>query len=256
MTVSNIVSPLMNNLDRFLLGMLIPVSMVSYYTTPAEIVNKLAFIPEGIVSVVFPAVVASFAGDRLHASTMYGRGYKLVFLLLLIPIALLFLLGQDILSHWVNPVFAEKAAPALKVLAVGLWINGLARVAFNVIQGAGRPDVTAKIHLVEILPFLTLFYLMVQEYGYLGAAISWMLRVVLDAVIMFNVANRFTPLPITTRQHVFSLLLVLLLWPATMIESTGLMVHAILASLIIVTVVAASAYNFLGWLGLSRIFKF
>ena len=46
MTVSNIVSPLMNSADRFLIGAILSMTAVAYYVTPYEVVTKLWIITE------------------------------------------------------------------------------------------------------------------------------------------------------------------------------------------------------------------
>src|SRR6266478_6316543 len=59
MTVSNIVSPLMVTLDRFLIGAMVSMTAVAYYATPYEIATKFWFVPGVVLSVMFPAFSAS-----------------------------------------------------------------------------------------------------------------------------------------------------------------------------------------------------
>ena len=54
------------------------------------------------------------------------------------------------------------------------------QLAFAVVQGAGRPDLTAKFHLVELPIYLIALTVLVRHYGIEGAAIAWTLRVALD----------------------------------------------------------------------------
>ena len=55
MTVSNIVSPLMVYLDRFLIGAVLSMAAVSYYATPYDVVTRLLIIPGALMGVMFPA---------------------------------------------------------------------------------------------------------------------------------------------------------------------------------------------------------
>ena len=80
MTVSNIVSPLMVYLDRFLLGALISMTAVAYYATPFEVVSKLWLLPGALVGVLFPAMSATFSGDQAQAAKLFLRGVKYIFL--------------------------------------------------------------------------------------------------------------------------------------------------------------------------------
>jgi hypothetical protein len=48
------------------------------------------------------------------------------------------------------------------------------------IQGTGRPDITAKLHLVELPFYLAGVWWLTVRYGIEGTAIAWVLRVVVD----------------------------------------------------------------------------
>ena len=56
LTLSNIISPIMNYMDRFLVGSLLSVTSVAYYTTPYDTLMKLQIFPVSIMSVLFPRV--------------------------------------------------------------------------------------------------------------------------------------------------------------------------------------------------------
>ncbi|MNL47111.1 hypothetical protein D3C87_1698780 [compost metagenome] len=47
----------------------------------------------------------------------------------------------------------------------------------------GRSDLSAKIHLLEVIPYLLVLYYLVQIYGATGAAMAWALRSCVDAVL-------------------------------------------------------------------------
>jgi hypothetical protein len=45
------------------------------------------------------------------------------------------------------------------------WINGLTFIALTVLQNRGRPDITGKPHLMEILPFLATLWTLTSTLG-------------------------------------------------------------------------------------------
>jgi hypothetical protein len=59
---------------------------------------------------------------------------------------------------------------------VGAWINGLAFIPFAHLQGQGRPDIVPKYYVVELLPFLLVLWLLTREFGIIGSAYAWVLR--------------------------------------------------------------------------------
>ena len=64
LTVSNIISPLMSYLDRFVLGVIVSASAVAYYATPQELVLKLAIVPMALTAVLFPTLSASIGNNN------------------------------------------------------------------------------------------------------------------------------------------------------------------------------------------------
>lgn len=193
MTVSNIIGPLMVYMDRFLIGATVSMVAVAYYATPYEVVTKLWLIPGALVGVLFPAFSATFIQDRARAAWLFGRGISYVFLALF-PLALIIVtLAHEGLEFWLGTEFADNSSFVLQWLAVGVFINSLARVASGLIQGAGRPDLAAKTHLIELPFYLLLLWWLLGAYGIAGAAIAWVVRVAVDTVVFFAIARWLLP---------------------------------------------------------------
>jgi O-antigen/teichoic acid export membrane protein len=193
MTVTNVVGPLMVYLDRFLIGGLLSLAAVAYYATPYEMVTKLLLVPSAIAQVLFPAFSASLAVDRPRAALLFDRALKAVFLALFPVTLLLVTLAPELLGLWLGKDFARQSSRVLQWLAVGVFVNGLAQIPFALVQGAGRPDFTARLHLLELPFYLAGVWLLIHVRGVEGAAIAWTLRAALDAVVLLLVAARTLP---------------------------------------------------------------
>ncbi|MFH1974974.1 MAG: flippase [Pseudomonadota bacterium] len=193
MTVTNIVGPLMVYLDRFLISAMISVTAVAYYSTPYEVVSNLGLIPGALVGVLFPAFAASFMQDRSRTALLFGRGVKYTFLTLF-PLTLIIVgFAHVFLEFWLGAEFAQNSTRVLQWLVVGRFINGLAQIPFALIQSAGRPDLTAKLHFIELPFYLFIVWWMIGAYGIEGAAVAWVARVAVDALFLFGMAQRFLP---------------------------------------------------------------
>jgi O-antigen/teichoic acid export membrane protein len=199
MTVSNIVSPLMVTMDRFVIGSLLSVAAVAYYTTPYEMVSKLWLIPASLLGVMFPAFSTSFVRDPKRTELLYGRSVRYLLLALFPLILVIVTLAQDGLKVWLGAEFAQHSFRALQWLAVGVFINGLAAAPFAVVQGAGRPDLTAKLHLIELPGYLIALFWLTKVRGIEGAAMAWTGRVTFDALVLFILAKRFLPIRSSTQ---------------------------------------------------------
>jgi len=193
MTVTNVVGPLMVTLDRFLIGALVSLTAVAYYATPYEVVTKVWLLPSALMGVMFPAFSTGFAQDRERTAVLFGRSVKSLFLVLFPVMLCTVALAQDGLKLWLGPEFAQHSFRVLQILAVGVFINSLALVPFALLQGVGRPDLTATLHLVELPLYLGLLWWLVSTQGIEGAAIAWTARVAVDALFLFGMAKHYLP---------------------------------------------------------------
>jgi O-antigen/teichoic acid export membrane protein len=193
MTVTNVIGPLMVTLDRFLIGALVSMTAVAYYATPYEVVTKFLLLPGALMGVMFPAFSASFAKDGERTAALFERSAKSLMLVLFPAMLCTVALAQDGLRFWLGIEFAQHSFRALQWLTVGVFVNGLAYVPFAFLQGVGRPDLTAKLHLVELPLYLILLRWMIATYGIEGAAIAWSIRAAVDALLLFGLAKSFLP---------------------------------------------------------------
>jgi len=193
MTVSNLVGPLMVYLDRFLIGAMVSMTSVAYYTTPYEMITKLRIIPTAMMRVLFPAFATAFAQDQAHAARLFGRAVRYIFLIFFPVILIAVTFAREGLTVWLGPEFAENSTHVLQLLAVGVFINSHASVPFGLVQGAGRPDITAKLHLIELPLYGLGLWWLVGATGITGAAVAWVARVVVDTGALFVVAKRILP---------------------------------------------------------------
>lgn len=189
MTVSNLVSPLMVYIDRFFIGAAISVSAVAFYATPYEMITKLLIIPSAMISVLLPAFASSHKTEPAVLSGLLARGAKYVGLTVFPIAALVTSFAPEALRWWLGRDFAAHSTLVLQVIAIGVFINSLAQVSFTLLQGIGRPDVTAKFHILELPLYILTLAWAVRTYGIDGAAFVWTGRVALDALLLFIVAT-------------------------------------------------------------------
>jgi O-antigen/teichoic acid export membrane protein len=190
MTVTNIVGPVMSYMDRFVIGAMISVTAVAYYTTPSEAVSNLGVIPAGIVGVLFPAFASDFATNPNRVRLLFRRGLKYTFLMLFPVTLLVIAFAREGLQVWLGLTFANNSLVVLRWLALGRLINSLAQVPFGLVQGAGHPHLTGKLHLIELPFYLLAVWWLTRTLGIEGAAIAWVARVVVDTAILFVMAQR------------------------------------------------------------------
>lgn len=190
MALSNIISPLMVYLDRFLIGALLTVGTVTYYVVPYEVITKLWIIPSALAGVLFPL----FAKEWLYApdTTAYMlRQGVIATLVLLFPLTFIAsAFSPELLGLWLDQTFSENSAVVLSWIAAGVLVNSAAQIIYALVQGTGRADWTAKLHIAEAVPYWILLWFALTNYGIQGAAVAWFMRVAVDAVGLAFAATR------------------------------------------------------------------
>ena len=190
-TITSIVSPLLVYLDRFLIGSLLTITAVAYYTAPYEAVTRLSIISASLTMTLFPAFSA-LAGinDNQKLGSIFARSLKYVILALGPIVAVIGLFAKEILQLWLGTDFAIESTTAMQLLAFGMLINSLAFVPFALLQGTGRPSLPAKFHLLELPVYIIVAWIFISKFGIIGAAGAWTVRMALDALLLFGATFR------------------------------------------------------------------
>lgn len=193
MTVSNVLGPLMVTFDRFLIGSVISIAAVAYYSIPYEVVTKLWLISTALVGVLFPVFSAASFVDRARLAFLYESGVKYIFIVLLPVTVVLVIFAPEGLAVWLGSDFAHNSASVARLLAVAVLMNCLAHVPFTHLQSVGRPDVTAKFHLMELPVYIVMLFFLARSWGITGVAVAWLLRVMIDTILLFWFSSRLLP---------------------------------------------------------------
>jgi O-antigen/teichoic acid export membrane protein len=185
-SVTNVIGPLLTSLDQIIIGRLLGAAAVAYYSVPMNLVARSQTMAAALGRTLFPrfARLGAEEARQLAEKSVISLGYA--FCSICGP-AIIF--GKSFLVLWMGSTFASYAGPIVKILMIGAWTNGVAFIPFSFLQAQGRPDLTAKIHAIELLPFIAVLWFLLQRFGLSGAALAWVLRVSADAVLIFGAAG-------------------------------------------------------------------
>ncbi|MEO5590309.1 MAG: flippase [Gemmatimonadaceae bacterium] len=197
MSVSNVVSPLLVYLDRFMLGAFVGLSAVGYYTAPFDGVIRMLIVPGSLVNALFPSVSGMHTmGNRTEIKRVFAKAIRNMSAILALPAIVLMVFGPILLRLWLGETFAEAGGTAVRVLAFGVLMNSLAHVPSSFIVAMGRPDVNAKFHMLELIVHLPIAWWLITRYGVTGAALAWTIRVTFDAALLFTAVARLLDTPL------------------------------------------------------------
>lgn len=190
MTVSNLVGPLLLFLGRFFIAALISAEAVAYFVTPYEVVSKLLIIPAVIVSVLFPEISRLGRSNPARVKLLYWNSMKGLGLIMAVMCGLVYLLAESGLALWINDEFSVNGYRVAQVLAVGVFVNSFGHIAQVLLQGSGRPDITAKVHVAELILYVPYLWYLTIHYGIEGAAWAWSIRVLISTCVLVCIANK------------------------------------------------------------------
>lgn len=186
-TITNVLNPLLTTMDRMLIGSLLSAEAVAFYTVPFNLVSRGSAIPGALVTSLFPKLSRGSQEDsaRLASDSVSALASVMT------PITVIGIAALPVfMQHWVGRSFAQQAAPVGIILLIGIWINGLAYIPNTQLQAMGRPDLVAKFHAIELVPFLGLLWAGLHYFGLIGAAYAWSFRVAFDAILLFTAGVR------------------------------------------------------------------
>ncbi len=184
-TVSNVTGPVLVYLDRFMIGILMSVNAVAFYSAPADIMNRALVVPASLSAVLFPAFsFLNEAGDRQQVQDLYGRAMKYLVVGLGPVLLLVIAFAHDIIRLWLGPEFAAQSTVPLQILAFAIFINSLAYFPYSLLQGLGMPNVTATFHLLELPVHFVLVWYLVSRMGIVGAAVATAIRILIDTSLL------------------------------------------------------------------------
>jgi O-antigen/teichoic acid export membrane protein len=210
-TVTSFVGPMMVILDRFIIGAMAGAKAVTYYAVPFQLAERTTIISSALSSALFPRFAAATLREEQRLA---NDGMRTLIVVMTPLVGAGILLIEPFLSWWITPAFAEQSAQIGKIILLGFWTNSFAVIPFAQLQARGRPDLVAKCHLGEVLPYLGMLYLGMNTLGMIGAALAFTLRVLVDFALLAGLAGIF-------RKSLGSLLLpALLLGMAFLISTT------------------------------------
>lgn len=199
MSVSNVVSPLLIYLDRFLLGAFVGLSAVGYYTAPFDGVIRMLIVPGSLVNALFPSISGmQVMGDREGLKRVFSKAVRNMSMILAVPAMGLMIFGPTLLRFWLGDVYAAQGGTAVRILAFGVLMNSLAHVPSSFIVAMGRPDINAKFHMFELAVHIPLAWWLITRFGVTGAAAAWTARVTFDATLLFTAVSRLFQTPLWT----------------------------------------------------------
>ena len=86
--------------------------------------------------------------------------------------------------------YTHLAANVLQILLIGFYFNALAQIPYVSLQALGKAKTTAALHLIELIPYLSLLSILTVKFGIIGTAIAWSVRTLCDLILLVILSGR------------------------------------------------------------------
>ena len=130
----------------------------------------------------------------MHARDLFTSAVRLCLLGVFPILVVLVLWSHEGLELWLGAEFARESTSVVRWIAPGLLVNAVGAAAIVALQASGRPDLPAKFHVLELLGYAPLLWILASRFGVEGAAIAWSVRVAVDALLLMLAAMRIFPM--------------------------------------------------------------
>lgn len=195
LSFSGVIGPVMVSFDRFLVAGMLGVVSVAFYSAPAEVVSRLGILPTALSAVLFPSFARHSQRDAERTVGLLDRSIKVLFAASFPMYAVLIALAPEGMGWWLGPEFEARATAVLQILALGVFLNGLAFMPSALLQSAGRARLTATLHAIELPIYISVVLGLTHLYGLTGTAVAWTLRAGLDCALMVGASARLMGTP-------------------------------------------------------------
>lgn len=192
-TLSNLVGPVMTYADRMLIGSLISLGAVAYYSTSYDLVTRIWVITGALNQVLFPAFSSLVFSNAQKARELYEFGLKIVLNLVFPLLLIVSCFAFEGLKLWLGAEFASQSYLLLQIFCVGIFLNVLAQVSFVYLQSRDRADLPAKFQLFEVGFFIGGVFLGAKYFGLIGVAFVWSLRMLIDLALLKGAVMALEP---------------------------------------------------------------
>ena len=191
-SVSNILAPLFEYLDRFIIASFITVSAVAIYGTPLEVIVKVGMIAVSVSGVLFAAISNSIEHDLKKTEKIINKGLDVITLLTYPIIVTAVLFAEEGLTVWVGEGISREGAIVLKIVGIGILFKCTTNISIAFLHSVNKPSVTAKIHLIEFIVYAVLLFVFANLFGLIGVAIAHAGRLILDNILMGYFAQKYS----------------------------------------------------------------
>lgn len=168
------------HLDKFLIGAMLNISLVTYYVVPGNIAVKIQGLTSAMVAIVLPLssmLSSKNQIDKIRA--LYFKGTKFILMIItMISVPLLVFSGKFLL-YWLGPEFAAKSTTVMMMLVATYYFLSIAGVIWNISYGLGKAKINALFAFLTAFINIVLIFFLIKRLEIIGVALAYLISAVI-----------------------------------------------------------------------------
>jgi len=174
-----------HNSALIIIGALLPVAMVTYYSIAESLAEYTRQILSGITHTVMPMVGSlEGAGQVDSVKRVFVDGTRYGSLVVLPIIATFIVRGESFISLWMGAEYGGLSGQILTIISVALWAMVGYQVCTTVMIGLGKQKGMMPIFGFEAVANIALSIVLIQKIGVLGSAWGCMIPRLFAAFVL------------------------------------------------------------------------
>lgn len=183
-TVSSVVSPILVQADRFIIGAVISAAAITTYVVPYEVVVQSLIVVGAVSTVAFPSIARRMREQPSGWRSYFYRWLVRVALLMMVVCLTISFMLPTVLELWIGEALDPQSIVVGQILCIGVFANSVGSMFFAKLHAQGRSDLTAKLHILELPLFLFALLALLPTHGIVAAAWIWVARMTFDATAL------------------------------------------------------------------------
>ncbi len=198
---------IINNLEKLLLARLVLVKFLAYYSVAFTFANMTTMFSMAMVQTLIPAFSQLLSPDKRSAlNALFNRCLRISMMVLVPSIMVLLILGKPFFTIWAGKEFGLESTLPFYILLVGIFFSILVYVPNCILMSTGRSDLFGKFYLAEIIPYAALSFILIRNFGILGAAAAWSIREIVNAFFFIMYTKKVAGITFDVKSELKALL--------------------------------------------------
>lgn len=189
--LSSLSAVILFHLDKFIIGSILGISVVSFYVIPGGIAQKIQGFVNSAATIAFPvssSMTVEEDKEKLHK--LYSEGNRIILILATMLSVPLIIFADKFLFFWIGEEFALRSGTVMMILSATYFFLCIAAVPWAIALGSGRSKINA--FFAFFTAFLNILFLifMIKPWGIVGAAWAYFLSAIISTPMMIGYIER------------------------------------------------------------------